>query len=131
MFDYRKDKNQFNEFITKTCCDSEELCRLNVTKLKILGLLLCEGSNYTKSDCLYELICSKNKQNMSLSWNNRHYSDVLNQLLEVSLQVEIYYTEKPDIACYKSAQKQVVNKIIDQAYEFESLFKKEEWIEQV
>lgn len=68
---------------------------------------------------------------MSLSWNNRHYSDVLNQLLEVSLQVEIYYTEKPDIACYKSAQKQVVNKIIDQAYEFESLFKKEEWIEQV
>ena len=60
-FDYKKDKNRFNEFITKTCCDSEELCRLNATKLKILGLLLCDGSYYQKSDCLYELICSKNK----------------------------------------------------------------------
>ena len=103
MFDYRKDKSRFNEFITKTCCDSEELCKLNGTKLKILGLLLCQGSNYHKSDCLYELICSKNKQNASLSWNNRHYYEVLNQLLEVSLQIEVYYTEKPEIACYKSA----------------------------
>lgn len=83
--DLKSMESDFVKFLMSVCCDDEDTSKLSIFKLRLIGILWCDGDKTEKVVELFE--CMQDHDNPSISAHDKDFEANIFQLYDFALRM--------------------------------------------